>query len=178
MISRILSLVVLIALSACARPVPGSYMQPMSEVMQELPQHSFLDRKIGLGTVVMSEAAKTAIHAPTDSTVSEGLSMALQSAGLGARGTPQYILDATVESMDTPAMGFDMDVKSSVHYTLRKAHSERAVYDEVITVNPTTDFSESFNAEERLRVAMGKSLRENFTHLIRVLSAKTPSELK
>jgi hypothetical protein len=51
------------------------------------------------------------------------------------------------------------------------------VLDETITLPYTAEFGESLDGNIRARLATAKAIRENITHMIRVLAAKPPAEL-
>jgi len=170
----------LLLLSACAQPLPVGNMLPMTQVYSQIPANPALERKISVGDVVIDEATASQIAPVTPEIYREALQNALLTANFATRASdsPKYILDARLLELDVPMFGFSMDASAKAQYQLKRADNNAVLVNETITLPYHAEFSESFNANERARIATAKAIRENITHLIRVLATKTPSDLK
>lgn len=164
-----------LSLSACtAPPLPPQSMLPMTDVMQQLTPHKKLENNITLGTVtVPKELATSSIASVTDDLFRDALSSSLLTAGLLKRGNAEadYVLNAEMLKLDLPSFGFEMSTASSVKYSLIKRKTDAVVHEEIINQEFTANLSDAFVAHERARITASNSIRENITHLIRVLNS-------
>jgi len=79
------------------------------------------------------------------------------------------LLTVTMEKLDQPFAGFDLEVTSTVRYVLTKDNA--VVYDETVTYAHTQDFSTSALAAKRLQLANEGAIRNNIATFIRNLIA-------
>lgn len=168
-------------LVSCAPPLDSSDMRPMASVIQQIPENKELERNIGLGDVVVPEAyASSGIGTFSAKEFRDALVEGLLSANFIARNgkTPAYTLSAEFIELDQPAFGFSMDASSRAKYTLTRTSDHKVVYDDTIGQTYHAAFGEAFSGNERARIASSKAIRENITHLIRVLAELDSKQLK
>jgi hypothetical protein len=105
-----------------------------------------------------------------------GLEASLRAAGLLATGpsTAQYRVVSSVQSLERPMAGFDMNVTMSVRYSVIPLAGGAPIFDEVVTSTGVGRMSEQFLGVERLRIAVEASARENITEFVRRLRVRAP----
>lgn len=168
----ILILIISFVLASCAVPLPSSSMLPMSNVYETIPSNRALHQSIAIGNVYITEGAGGAYAPITEHMFKEALKTSLLMANYHVRNKsePKYILDAHVLEIQQPFAGFSMEVITKISYTLRTSNKNSVVYADTLTLAYTASFSEAPDGTQRLRIATGKAIRENITHLLRVLS--------
>lgn len=172
---RLLNLFVFIPvifLGACAPSLNMYEMMPKSQTFDALGENKALNKNIAVGEVVADKGIGGVT--PIDSEqYKESIVFALRQAGWYAdQNKAQYILDAHLMKVDQPFVGFDMTVKTTAEYTLKKKGSGKVAYHDTLTLPCTTRFAEAFNGEIRLRMATACSVGENTTHFLKTLSKK------
>jgi hypothetical protein len=103
------------------------------------------------------------------------LEESLRSFGLLAADAGAYDLSATLISVNKPLVGFDLTVTAVASYSLTERTTKRVLFEESITTPYTADFSSSFLAVERLRLANEGSIKANLEQLIRALLGLKPN---
>jgi hypothetical protein len=89
-----------------------------------------------------------------------------------AQDQGRYKLDATLTNLDQPVLGgFDMTVTAYVQYRIEELSTNKVMFNETIVTPYTANFSDSFLAVERLRLANEGAIRENIRELIKKVSA-------
>ncbi len=174
------ALVIVLLTSACAPPLPAGDMMPMSQVYSQTPVNSILERKIALGQVSVDESTSSQTAPVSKEVYREALQNTLLTANYATRGDdkPLYTLDARLLELDVPMFGFSMDASAKAEYKLKRTDSNAVVFSKVINLPYHAPFSEAFNGNERARIATAKAIRENITHLIKVLSNIESKDLK
>lgn len=166
-------------------PISSKEMAPMAGIYQQIPASKGLEKSIKLGDVRVG-GAEGVIHPYSDNPVkqadyNDALQTALTHAKLltSSGGKETYFLDANLVSLESPFKLFSLSitVNSTAHYRLRRAADNFIVWEETLKLPYTAKFSEAFNASMRARLAIANAIRENITHMIRVLSSKSESEL-
>ncbi len=177
-------LVLGMALGACV-PISSKEMQPIPQIYQQLTVDKGLEKSIKLGDVRVG-GAEGVLDAYTDNPVKqadyrEGLQTALRSANMLAQAgdNEKYVLDANLMALDVPfkLFSFSVTVNSGATYRLRRLEDNYIIWDETLKLPFTAKFSDAFDAATRVRMAKSNAIRENITHMIRVLSSKSEAEL-
>lgn len=78
----------------------------------------------------------------------------------------QYFLDVKMISVDQPFIGASLTVTTTIEYTLVRFSDYKKVFNQKITESYTAQFSDSFLAYERLKLANEGSAKKNITVLI------------
>lgn len=89
------------------------------------------------------------------------LQSSLGAAGLLANGDGRYRLNAKLEALHQPMIGFDLTVHSQVHYSLLDVADSKTVFDREINADFTATVGDAFIAVERLRLANEGSIKKN-----------------
>jgi len=171
-----------LALAGC-ESVPPEAMQPMPQIYQQLPVNTELMGSVELGDVrVDKDISEYGLDSSFRIDVKDyrlALQTALTSSKMAvpASGKQKYILDANLQTLNYPFAFFSTTVESVAHYQLRRADDNWIVMSETLKLSYKAEFSESFDATNRLRIALSNAIRENITQMIRVLSNKTEAEL-
>lgn len=156
----------------------------MPQLYQQISADTGLQKAIKLGDVQVA-GAEGVLHASSYNPVKqehyqEALQTALANASLFAANPAEaeYLLDANLVSLDTPFKLFSLSVtvNSEARYRLRRASDNYIVWEETLKLPYTAKFSEALNVDARVRLANANAIRENITHLIRVLSSKTEAD--
>ncbi|GEM_PF-4932137 len=157
----------------------------MPQLYQQISADTGLQKSIKLGDVQVA-GAEGVLFPISDYPVKqaqyqEALQSALANASLMAANPAEakYLLDANLVSLESPFKLFTLSVtvNSEARYRLRRASDNFIIWEETLKLPYTAKFSEAFNATTRVRLALANAIRENITHLIRVLSSKTEAEL-
>jgi hypothetical protein len=155
-------------------------MSPSAQSYDQLEYHPQLEHRIAIGSVSVSEQAQRATIVPiTQADLQAAIATALRSSGYLTHGSQdgELILHAVLTNLDAPSIGFSLTTAATIHYTLSYDKDDRVVWEETIMIPYTAEFSESFNGEERLRLSIEKTIRENVTHMLVALSnASIPSK--
>lgn len=175
MLFRLSFILLLLSLTSCVTiPVPHSAMLPPSKTYATLPALPKLHEKIEVKNVAVPEDATAHYAKVTKEQFAEALRTALQIAGLASKGmgNGKYYLDATIVQIEQPSFGLNFTVNTRIKYKLYSKTDNVIVYEDTITLSGGATMAEAFKADERVRLATGKALSENITHLIKVLATK------
>ena len=86
-----------------------------------------------------------------------------------------FDVSATLEELDQPIFGLDLQVKSLVQYKVVERNTQKAWLDQPIIASFTATFSDAAIAIRRLRLANEGAIRTNITQFIeRLMTAKAP----
>ena len=165
---------ILLLLSACMPPINSTQIMPSSVLYEQIKINPRLKDTIEVRHVVVPDGTGGYSAAVTKEHYGEALKMALLTSGLASKGkgNGKYYLDATILDVDQPFALFSITVISVIDYKLVDKATTRTIYEETITMPHTVGATESFDGSQRLRMATAMSLRENITHLIKVLTMK------
>jgi hypothetical protein len=83
----------------------------------------------------------------------------------------RYRLEAVLQSLQQPLMGFDLTVTATVAYKLTDIATGAVVYESTLVTPATATMSDTLIAVERLKLANEKAIRANLTKLIGELYA-------
>lgn len=161
-------------ISACAMPLAPSDMTPLTEVYSQIPANKGIERKVSIGNVTVSEDAKV-YGAVTPAGVGEALQTALLTANLSTRAGDKaaFVLDARVDAIDYPAVGFNLDCYATITYSLNRSASGASVDQQTVKSHYYAAFGEAFDGNIRMRLCISRAIRENITHYLRSISAKS-----
>ncbi len=97
----------------------------------------------------------------------------LEAAGYAAtkKDAAKYLLAAEITGVDQDLFGFDLDVVTTVTYTLTERSSKRVVFTENVTAKGTATMGESVWGTKRLRLANEHAAKKNISQLLKKLSA-------
>lgn len=83
----------------------------------------------------------------------------------------RYRLEAVLQNLQQPLMGFDLTVTATVAYKLREIATGAVVYQNTLVTPATATMGDSVIAIERLKLANEKAIRANLTKLVGELYA-------
>lgn len=173
---RFLLVPLLLVLGACAHPLQPSDMAVMPQVYNQLTTAPEFEKKIALGNIVVKENAGGMNATVNKENYTEALSNALLMDGLYCKPQnnidPTYILDANLSDIDVPMFGFNMTATTTAHYRLYRKSDGADIINQTVKTPYEAKFPEAFDGAQRSRVAVAKSVRENVTHLLRVIHSK------
>jgi hypothetical protein len=168
---KVLSILLLIALTGCATPAAVEQMAVYLPVTQSNPA-----LKNGIGIFETTGGKET--NPMWTSQVSgdafrRALEQSLENAGMLSKiaAGSKYQLTADLTRLDQPFMGLDMTVTATVRYSLVENASRKEVYSRVIQVGHTATMSDAFAGAQRLRLANEGAVRANIRALINDLIA-------
>ncbi|WHN66079.1 hypothetical protein [Cysteiniphilum sp. QT6929] len=81
----------------------------------------------------------------------------------------EYALNAKLEKLEQPFMGFDMTVSATASYDLINTHNKQSVWHKQISSKYTATTSDAFVGATRLRLANEGAIRNNIAELIKDL---------
>ena len=177
---RTLTLLFLFILTGCVPPLPPGDMMPMTSVYTDIPANAALDRSVRLGTVTVPQEAENSSIAPLKAEVfREAIQNALLTSNMSVRAdsVEKFTLDAQMIELGIPMFGFSMDANSKVNYQLTRVKDGKVVFNEIVTMPYTAPFSEAFDGNQRSRIATSKAIRENITHMLRLLAQQSSKTL-
>jgi hypothetical protein len=172
--------ILLLLIAACAPPLPAGDMMPMTHVYDQIPANPALTRRVKLGTVTVAKGVGGGT-APVEPTIyREAIQNALLTSNFAVRAgdSEHYVLDSQLLELDVPMFGFSMSASAKARYRLKSAESGSVLFDQTLNLPYTAEFSEALDGGQRARLASAKAIRENITHLIRVLAALDPAQLQ
>lgn len=131
-------------------------------------------RAIALGTVRGEPGSGTSMQPPvTTEQFSEALRRSLSAAGVLAESGPaRFTLDAQLESINRPFLGFNYEVRSMVRYRLVEAATGREVLSLQIEETGVSRYGESSQAYVRIQLAEVRSIRQSIARVIAALYGK------
>ncbi len=147
------------ALAGCAIPARTGGM--VATPTTPAPLTSALHKAVQIGAVTGGKKSETLGTSQVDAPqLQDALRESLVFDGLYGN-TGKYRLDANLDSMDQPWIGFDMTVTSTIHYSLVDTATGSAVFDKAITTSYTATPGDSVIGAERLRLANEGSIKKN-----------------
>lgn len=160
------------ALSACAAGARTGAMVADVQTGTIIGEENPLRKSVELSSV---EGGKDTNPLWTSEVGGEEFSAALrQSLALHAiladgEGEGKYILKADLLKVKQPLMGFNLTVKSDVHYTLTETESGKVLFDEEIHAEYTAKMGDALLGAKRLQIANEGSIQKNIATLIEML---------
>ena len=174
---KLIAAVLACGLASCAQAARVDQMTAMPTTA--LPATSGLQHAVQLNSVTGGTATNPLWMSKVGNPeFQSALSSSLGSAGLLANGDGRYHLDAKLEALHQPMMGFDLTVHTQVHYTLTDTKAARPVFDHEINSDFTATVSDAFMAVERLRLANEGSIKKNIQTFMDQLIAEFGSAPK
>jgi hypothetical protein len=152
------------AISGCASNATASRMAyiPQTQTIQKPHNRAFINN-ITVGAV---DGGKETNPLWTSKVNNSGLKSALeeslQKANLYAStDKAKYMLNATLNKLDQPMIGFNLTVKSNIHYNLIDNNTKQVVYNKNVDSSYTASLVETPYAVARLKKANEGSIRAN-----------------
>ncbi len=181
----LLSLLAVLALSACAKPVPLAVnsMLPSEVVYEQTSRHFYLNHKISVGTFAYG-GENTAYGEVTFQNFGAALHSALQKGGYLAKGShARYRLTGEIKEVKVPRCLFgSCESGAAIAYTLTDTRSGKVVYDDLLVVPYTCEAPVFMNdpkvQQQVIMNAYTQTVGANIAQLIQVLNRKTASDLK
>lgn len=169
MIKKSILIFAAVILVGCASPAT---QQAMSITIQDVPTKVNPELK---GQMVVRDVTGGKETNPmwTSQVDTQGFKGALDKsiavAGYRANDTTaaKYKIDANLQKLDQPLVGFTLDVESTVMYTVSGDGKQKQF---PITATGTASTSDAFIAIERLRMANERSIKENIKLFMQKLS--------
>jgi len=159
----------LLATAACAQPARTSNMiaYPTEAAFEAVPED--LKGSLRLGEVTGGQETDPLWQSEVgNAEFRDALIATLQSHRLaGTEAEAPYELDAQLIKLEQPLAGFDLTVTATARYVVERRADGSTAFDETITTPFTADFSSSFMAIERLRLANEGAARSNITEFVR-----------
>jgi hypothetical protein len=159
----------LLMTAACAQPARTSNMiaYPTEAAFEAVPDD--LKGSLVLGEVTGGQETDPLWQSEVGNPeFREALTVSLQAHRLAGSATDApYELDAQLIELEQPLGGFDLTVTATARYVVESRTDGTTAFDETITTPFTADFSSSFMAIERLRLANEGAARSNITQFIR-----------
>lgn len=149
-------------------------MAPLAGIYAQLPQNSSLEKKIQVGSIYVSpEVSGYPLAAVSKENFKLVLEMMLNNAHYQTptQEIPVYVLEASLIDLGYEGW-FGMDGHSKAKYTLTNMKTKEILWEETISSSSHVDYVLFSDGVIRAREAVGLAVRENLTHLIRVLSSQ------
>jgi len=159
----------LIFLQGCATPASPTGMV-ISAVEPIAQKNQALQNAVAVRSVSGGKETSPLGRSQVDSSgFSMALTQSLYSIGYAAGKveSAKLIIDAELVSLSQPLFGLTFDVTSSVVYKVEGTTFKRTF---PITAIGTARTSDAFLADERMRIANERSIKENITQFLRELS--------
>jgi hypothetical protein len=153
--------------AACAQPARTNAMVVNVSEATILQPDSPLKNNIAVANVSGGEETNPLWTSEVDNkNFQEALILSLQQHTMHASKVGGMQLVVTMQKLDQPLVGFDLEVTSTVRYLL--THPQNGVvYDETITYAHTQDFSTAALAVKRLQLANEGAIRNNIAAFIK-----------
>lgn len=163
-------------LAACASPARMNAMIPERTEATLISDSSPLAKAIELAGVSGGEETNPMWTSEVGNPeFGEALKNALANHAMLATGTGRYKLTAALAKIDQPLFGASFTVTASVRYLLIDAGTGKDIFDQTITESYTANFSDSFLAIERLRLANEGAMRVNIASFLKSLVGRSTS---
>lgn len=157
------------AVAACAEPARTAAMVAPATPTTTVAESSPLRNSIEITEVSGGQETDPLWTSEvSNSAFRQALELTLKQHTLLAEGDGPLDLTANLVAMDQPFGGFNMTVSSTVVYRIRNAAGER-VFDEIVTVPYTANFSDAFAGVERLRLANEGTIKANIGRFLEIL---------
>ena len=86
-------------------------------------------------------------------------------------GTPRYVLDAQLVSLERPLIEVQSTVTATVRYTLVAAADRSVAWSQTLTTSGTAKLGDALSGPERIRVATEGAMRENIKLMLGLIVA-------
>jgi hypothetical protein len=165
MIKNLISVIAIMVLVGCAAPAT---QQAMSISAQDIPTkiNEKLKGKLIVRTVGGGQETNPLWVSQVDAQGFKGaLDKSIAVAGYKAadESSAKYRVDANLQSLDQPLMGFTFDVVSTVLYTVTGEGQQKQF---PIAATGSASTSDAFIGLERMRIANERSIKENIKQFL------------
>lgn len=165
-----LALVLVVLVQGCLPPIKHNLMAPKDGVYLTSPTNPILKKNIALNTVIVKDDAMGSV---TVANLQAALVDALTKAQyLDPNSNGKYLLDATLLQVERPFMGFNLNAKVTIRYSILRRSDLVSVLDETVTIAHEVAFAEEPDADRRMTLAIAAGISGNITHFLRILSAR------
>ena len=170
---KFIAAVLACGLAGCAQ---GARVEQMSAMpTTALPATSVLQHAVTLRDVSGGNATNPLWKSNVgDPEFRSALQSSLGAAGLLGPDNGRYQLNAKLEALHQPMMGFDLTVSSQVHYRLLDTTTSQTVFDHEVNADFTASVGDAFIAVERLRLANEGSIKKNIQSFMDLLIKQFP----
>jgi hypothetical protein len=164
----IVSVILGLFVQGCVAAVPASQYRLINEGAKYPPNRVFVNN-ISAVNVQVIEDARGAVK-PEE--VSLALKDALFKAGYlsSSAGKDSCALTATISKLDYPAVYFNLNLKATIKYEIRRLSDGKFLTSELVTIGHEVPFLDQSDSDERLRTAVAFAIGGNITHFLRKLS--------
>ena len=167
------ALLAVVVLGACATPASQTGMTvPSPAAASSMTVPAELRNEIAVKDVIGGKETNPLwLSNIASSDFEAALEASLRNVGLGSVGrqTGRYQLAASLQNVEQPVIGASLTVTTTVHYDLIERTTNKTTWASTITRPYTAQFSDSFLASERLKLANEGSARANIQAFIEEL---------
>lgn len=158
-------LALMLSLSACAEPASQHGMTAHPGAEELAAANPRLKKAVTVRHVSGGQETNPMWTSQVDNNgFKEALIRSLADLGYIAKeGAPKYTIDATLQSLDQPVIGFTFDVTAKVNYAV-ESNGVRTEYP--ITATGTATGSDAFSGVKRLRIANERAIQKNISLFI------------
>ena len=159
----------LCTLAACAQPARVTQMVVPNVMAPVVAANTPLQGALAVGEITGGQETSPLWTSQVDNPeFKQALEQSLQANAMLAPNpsTGRYVVSAQLRELKQPLVGFDLTVTSRIGYRVVETASNTAILDEEITTPFTADFSSSFVAVERLRLANEGAIRESIRRFL------------
>lgn len=150
------------AISGCASNATAARMAYVQHSVQKPHNRAFVNN-ITVGAVDGGKETNPLWASKVNNSgLKSALEESLQNANLYAStDKAKYTLNATLNKLDQPLMGFNLTVKSNIHYSLVDDNTKQVIYNKNIDSSYTASLVETPYAVARLKKANEGAIRTN-----------------
>jgi len=172
-IQAALSAAILMSVAACASPARMNAMIPDRTAETLITESSPLAKAISVGTVDGgTETNPMWMSEVGNPEFKQALENSLANHAMLADGAGRYRFEVTLSKLDQPIFGASFTVTASVRYRLIDLKTDAPVYEDLISLPYTANFSDAFLGVERLRLANEGAMRVNIAAFLKEIVAR------
>ena len=152
--------ILMLALVGCAAPARIDQMTAVPSA--QLPTTSPLYQSVSVNNISGGSSTNPMLKSNVGNLeFQSALQNSLRAAGMLANSSGRYRLDAMINKLDQPLIGFDMSVTSTVNYTLTDTTNSNKAFDQTINETYTATVSDALAGVERLQLANEGSIKKH-----------------
>ncbi len=165
----IIAVLALCALAACAQPARVTQMVVPNIMAPVVAANPTLQGTVAVAEVTGGQETNPLWTSQVNNPeFKEALEQSLQANAMLAANpaTARFVVSVQLREIKQPLIGFDMQVTPRVGYRVVERANAAAFFDEELTTPYTANFSSSFIAVERLRLANEGAIRESIQRFL------------
>ncbi|MDP2377557.1 hypothetical protein [Reyranella sp.] len=176
-----MAVLALVCLGACAQPASYSAMIVDAQAVDTArgPAASYRDTLVVAPVTGGKETSPLWTSQVGNAEFQEALTRSLIATKLASANilanpsaaNGRYRLEAVLQNLQQPLMGFDLTVTATVAYKLTEIATGTVVYESTLVTPATATVGDAVIAVERLKLANEKAIRANLTKLVGELFA-------